>query len=171
MRYPIWTSACLIALGAFSVALADPLVDEVTCAEIGFSNAAEHRDLNAFKSFIDADARFVGATVMVGPEAVAASWEPFFEDGGPLISWRPLIVQVSKEGNLALSRGAYQVSSVGADGTAKTVWGTFNSVWRKDESGRWKVLFDMGGDHGKNPSDAELALFDQTYACGTNHTG
>ena len=54
-----------IALFSLSAALADP-TEEVRCREIGFSQAAERQDLAAFSRFIDADARFVGATVRPG---------------------------------------------------------------------------------------------------------
>lgn len=152
-------------------AIADTNIDDVRCAEIGFSRSAEQRDRNAFVAFIDSDARFVGAGVMVGPDAVIAAWEPFFAEGGPQISWRPLIVEVAKEGDLALSRGAYKIESISAEGDVKIAWGTFNSVWRKTTGGDWKVLFDMGGDHGKDPSAEEMALFERESECVNKPAG
>lgn len=158
-------NAVVLSLLLACPAIADTNVADVTCAELGFSRSAEQRDRSAFRAFIDNDARFVGAGVMVGPAAVIAAWEPFFADGGPQISWRPLIVEVVREGDLALSRGTYKIDSINAEGDVQTVWGTFNSVWRKTTDGDWKVLFDMGGDHGKDPSAEEMALFERESEC------
>ena len=55
---------------ASSSAIAD-LADEVRCREIGFSKSIENRDIEAFKTFLDPDARFVGNSVQRGPVDVA----------------------------------------------------------------------------------------------------
>mgnify|MGYP001818735749 FL=1 len=96
----------LPALFLIGVATASAdLADEVRCREIGFSRAAERQDLDAFRSFIDADARFVGGTVLRGVEDITAAWAVFFQDDGPVIQWRPQIIEVLENGKLALSRG------------------------------------------------------------------
>ena len=44
----------------------------------------------AFKAFIDADSRWGNAAnPLVGPDAIAGAWAPFFAPDGPTIVWRP----------------------------------------------------------------------------------
>ena len=79
-RTLVSTVACIAA----TTAIANP-GDDVRCREIGFSQSAENRDLQAFRSFIDADARFVSSQVVRGVDAIAEAWAVFFTDPGPTI--------------------------------------------------------------------------------------
>ncbi len=144
---------------------ADPAAD-VRCREIGFSQAAEARNLEAFRSFIDADARFVAGAVRRGVDEVAAAWAPFFEPDGPAIKWRPRVVEVLEDGRLALSRGPFRVIMTNADGETVENWGTFNSVWRLNKDGAWRVVFDAGSPAASEPDEATRALLDAEEDCG-----
>ncbi len=155
--------AALILLAASQV-LADR-VDEVRCREIGFSRAAEARDAERFASFIDADARFVGNTVLHGTKAIVAAWRGFLTAHGPSIKWRPQFVEVLEDGTLALTRGPYRVISIDESGHREESWGTFNSVWRKQADGSWKVVFDAGSEAAEAPADEIRALLDQVSDC------
>jgi hypothetical protein len=57
------------------------LVQEVVCAETGFSRAAEVRDREAFLGFIDPDARFLAGGVARGHDEIIAAWDPFLTLG------------------------------------------------------------------------------------------
>ena len=157
----------LIAVTALCAPLnaAADIIDEVRCREIGFSLAAEQRDMKAFRSFIDADARFVGSTVLRGVDDVAAAWAVYFGDNSPTIKWRPQIVEVLETGKLALSRGPYRVMTTDADGKPVERWGTFNSVWRLHPDGEWRVVFDAGSPAASEPDDATKALLDAANDC------
>ena len=159
-RTLISIAACLAA----TVAAADP-GDDVRCREIGFSQSAEVRDIQAFRSFIDADARFVGEEVLRGVDAVAEAWTVFFTDAGPKIKWRPEIIEVLENNTLALSRGPYRVVSQDADGNMVESWGTFNSVWRVNEDNQWRVVFDAGSPAAGAPNDETKALLEADDDC------
>ncbi len=148
-----------------AIAAADA-ADTVRCREIGFSRAAELRDLAAFRSFIDADARFVSSTVLRGVDAIAAAWAVFFTDGGPEIKWRPQIIEVLEDGKLALSRGPYRVRASDENGNAIEQWGTFNSVWRLHPDGAWRVVFDAGSPADTPPDQATRDVLDAADDCG-----
>lgn len=154
----------MLVLFAANNAFADP-VDEVRCREIGFSKSAEERNIEAFRSFIDADARFVSNNVLRGVDAVAEAWAVFFAADGPSIKWRPQIVEVLENGKLALSRGPYRVTGTDSDGNAVENWGTFNSVWRLHEDGQWRVVFDAGSPAAADPDDAMRGLLDADDDC------
>ena len=147
-----------------SLAFAD-LVNDVRCREISFSQSAEQRDLSAFRSHIDADARFVAATVRRGVDSIAEGWAVFFAPDGPSIKWRPQVVEVLENGTLALSRGPYRVVAKDAEGNTVQSWGTFNSIWRLHDDGEWRVVFDAGSPAASEPDDATKALLDQADRC------
>lgn len=151
---------CLLA----GTAIAD-LEDEVRCREIGFSNSVEQLDLEAFRTFIDADARFVGASVLRGVDEIAAGWSVFFTEGFPKIKWRPQIVEVLDSGNLALSRGPYRIIDEDEKGESREAWGTYNSVWRLNADGEWLVVFDAGSFPDETPTDEQRELLESDAGC------
>jgi len=145
-------------------AVAD-IENDVRCREVAFSQSVEMQDVAAFSSFIDSDARFVGASVQRGVDAVTAAWSVFFSDDAPQMKWRPQIVEVLNDGTLALSRGPYRMIVKGADGALTEHWGTFSSVWRKQDDGAWKVVFDAGNDAAEAPAEETQALLDREVDC------
>lgn len=152
------------ALAAGVVAAAD-VSNTVRCSEIGFSLSVEQRDSEKFSSFLSAEARFVGGTILRGKDAVVAGWAPFFAEDGPRLTWRPAIIEVVDGAGLALSRGPYKLESLAESGERIITWGTFNSVWHRQPDGSWQVLFDAGGDHGKTPTQAEIDLLQEPVDC------
>ena len=158
----------LILLSAFFVfsatAFAD-LSDDVRCREIGFSKSAETQDADLFVSFIDPDARFVGDSATRGTAAIAEAWSVFFTESGPSIKWRPQFVEVLEDGTLALTRGPFRLITKDEQGVETEHWGTFNSVWRPNADGEWRVVFDAGSDSNETPSDEVRALLDQEDSC------
>jgi len=147
-----------------SVAAADPAA-VVWCQEVAFSQSAENRDIDAFRSYLDDDARFVGRSVVRGPDEIVAAWHVFFSEDGPAIKWRPQFVEVLKDGTLALTRGPYRMIVKDPEGNEVEHWGTFNSVWRKHEDGDWRVVFDAGNDAASPPDEATQALLQQENDC------
>ncbi len=158
--------AIAIAFVLFTSTVAADPVSEVRCREIGFSKAAERRDLDAFVAFIDDDARFAGSTgVRRGPVEIAAAWNVFFEGDGPSIRWRPRFVEVLQDGKLALTRGPYRMLDKDAEGNRVELWGTFNSVWRKQPDGSWRVVFDAGSPGVGEPDDESRAILEAEDDC------
>ena len=136
---------------AFVLLLATPmaaqsnsaLVEQVRRAETAFAKSMADRDHAAFASFLATDALFVsGARVLRGSKEVAEGWKRFFEGPQAPFSWEPDQVQVLDSGTLALSSGPVR------DPSGKRI-GTFNSIWRRDSDGKWKVVID----HGCPPCD------------------
>ena len=154
----------LSALALTCTAIADAS-DAVRCREIAFSKSVEARDISAFTSFIDADARFVGNSALHGPAAIAEGWAVFFAADGPIIKWRPQFVEVLEDETLALTRGPFLMTTHDELGVETEHWGTFNSVWRLNDDGEWRVVFDSGNDADEAPPDEVKALLDQEDDC------
>lgn len=116
----------------------DSSAAEVKAREIAFAKTMADRDLDAFKTFISPEAVFFNGNEPVrGREAIAQSWAPFFEGPEAPFSWHPDVVEVLESGRLALSSGSVR-------GPTGEEAGRFNSIWRKDPDGKWRVVFDKG---------------------------
>ena len=163
--------AALAMLTAVAMpALADP-ADDVRCREIGFSKSVEVQDHEAFASFIDPDARFIGGKVTRGREAVAEAWRVFFTGDLPTIRWRPQFIEVLESGDLALSRGPYRVLDRNEQGEITESWGTFNSIWRRNADGEWLVVFDAGSPGASAPTDEQRKILESDAGCEQPATG
>lgn len=135
---------CIAAAALFAFAtVARPatnaeLQEQVRQAEIGFARSMADRDHKAFVAFLAADAVFMaGPRALRGAQAVAAGWKRLFEGEAAPFSWTPETVVVLDSGSLALSTGPIR------DPAGKRI-GTYNSIWRREENGRWKVVLDNG---------------------------
>ncbi|MDJ0701462.1 MAG: nuclear transport factor 2 family protein [Woeseiaceae bacterium] len=167
-RLPIRTLALvtLVAFAGNSAASETDAKQAVRCAEIRFSESAENRNIEQFEAFIHPDARFIGQTVLHGPESIVAAWAVFFQADGPAIRWRPEFVEVLESGDLAMTRGPYLVTSVDANGAENHEWGVFNSVWKRSQDANWKVAFDAGmPGNGEMPQDLRAVLDAATTGC------
>ena len=135
--------ACMLALSVVGSARADTheqLTQQVRDAENGFAATMAKRDYQAFATFIAPDAVFFGSKEAYrGKAAVVASWKGLYEKPDAPFSWRSESVEVSESGTLAHSSGPV-FSPKGER------MGTFNSVWRRESDGSWKVVFDKGCD-------------------------
>ena len=111
---------------------------EVRAREIAFAKTMADRDLEAFVTFVSPEAVFFnGETPLRGIDAIQAAWAPFYERPEAPFSWSPDVVQVLDSGDLALSSGPV------LDPSGAQV-GRFNSIWRRDADGAWRVVFDKG---------------------------
>jgi ketosteroid isomerase-like protein len=96
------------------------------------------RDVAAFEKFLAADTIFMSnGQATRGPKGVVERWKRFFEGPNAPFSWTPEFVEVLDSGTLALSTGPVR------DPAGKRV-GTFNSVWRREAGGQWKIVLDNG---------------------------
>ncbi|HXK60756.1 MAG TPA: nuclear transport factor 2 family protein [Acidobacteriota bacterium] len=105
--------------------------------EIAFAKTLADRDLAAFADFVSHEAIFVGRNVSRGRAAVVEAWKKFFEGREAPFSWEPERVEVIDSGTLAISSGPVR------DRTGKRT-GTFNSTWRREADGQWRVILDIG---------------------------
>jgi ketosteroid isomerase-like protein len=114
------------------------LRQQVVDAERAFARTMADRDHGAFTSFLAEDAIFFSGEVPSrGRHAVAAAWERLFDAPDAPFSWEPDQVEVIDSGTLAFSSGPVRAP----DGR---VIGRFNSVWRLEASGEWRLVFDKG---------------------------
>jgi ketosteroid isomerase-like protein len=141
MRRATILAAVLVAAVAMAEGLsAEPveaLAAKVRARETAFAKTMADRDHAAFATFVAEEALFLGRAVLRGRPAVVAGWKAYFEGDQAPFSWQPDRVEVVDSGTLAFSTGPV------FDPGGKRV-GTFNSTWRLEKDGEWRVVLDSG---------------------------
>ena len=119
-----------------ATAAPDTPQQQVFAAERAFAKSMADRDASAFASHVSGEAIFFNGTgVLRGRKNVLAAWSRFFEGRTAPFSWEPDRVEVLQSGRLALSTGLVR------DPNGKVV-SRFNSIWRLEAPGVWRVVFD-----------------------------
>jgi ketosteroid isomerase-like protein len=114
------------------------LAQQVREAERAFAHSMAQRDLAAFGSHVADEALFFGRRgPLRGKTAVVEAWKSLFEGPTAPFSWEPETAEVLDSGTLGITSGPVY------DPQGKRV-GTFNSIWRREADGRWRVIFDKG---------------------------
>jgi ketosteroid isomerase-like protein len=129
--------SCSLAPGAAGEP-PEALAAQVRAREIAFAKTMADRDHAAFATFVSEEAVFMDREgARHGRKAVAEGWKPLFEKPKAPFSWAPERVEVISSGTLAISTGPV------LDPEGKRV-GTFNSTWRREKDGEWRVVLDIG---------------------------
>ena len=134
-------------VGCFTRARAEaqsPLISLRTVvenAERGLASTVARRDLGAFPSFISEEAVFFSgegtAGILRGRRAIVDTWKRYFDGPDAPFSWEPDLVEVIGSGTLALTSGPVR-------NPKGEITGRFNSIWRREADGGWRVVFDRG---------------------------
>ena len=112
---------------------------EVADRERAFARTMAERNYESFATFVAEEGVFFpnDTTALRGRAAIAEGWRRFYAAKEAPFSWEPDSVEVLSSGTLAHSSGPVR----NAQGQ---LIGRFNSVWRKDADGVWRVIFDRG---------------------------
>jgi ketosteroid isomerase-like protein len=113
------------------------LANQVRDAERAFAKTMADRNHAAFVSFLADETVFIGPETLRGKQAVGAAWKRFYDGAQAPFAWDPDRVEVLESGTLAFSSGPVR------DPQGKQT-GTFNSIWRREAGGAWKIVFDKG---------------------------
>lgn len=111
---------------------------EVDAAERAFARTMAQRDFAGFARFVAEDAVFIeDPEPLRGRERVIADWKVLYTQPEAPFSWEPERVEVLASGQLALTTGPVH------DPKGRLI-GTFTSIWRREPSGVWRIVFDRG---------------------------
>jgi len=113
------------------------LAEQVRATEIAFARTLADRDIKAFERLIAPDVIWLADKPLHGPAEVVENWRKFFEGPQAPFSWAPEIVEVQEGGKLALSTGP-------VFNPAGTRVATYTSIWRREKSSEWRIIFDRG---------------------------
>ena len=111
---------------------------QLAATERAFAKTMADRDHAAFTSFVaDEGVFFEQARALRGRAEVAAGWKRFFDGKQAPFSWEPDKAEVLDSGTLGMTSGPVR------DPEGKRI-GTFNTTWRLETDGKWRVVFDIG---------------------------
>ena len=129
--------AALASAGSAAPPGNEDLREQLRQTETAFAKTMADRDHAGFASFLADETVFMGRTALRGKAAVAAAWKRFYEAPKAPFSWKPERVEVLDSGGLGMTSGpVYDESGQRS--------GTFNSVWRREADGKWRIIFDIG---------------------------
>jgi len=130
--------AALCACAAARPVTGDAARRQVEVTERAFAKTMADRDFAAFQRFVSQEAIFFsGDEALRGKAAVAERWSRFYKDAAAPFSWSPDHVEVLDSGALALSTGPV------LDSGGQRI-GRFASIWRQEQPGVWRIVFDRG---------------------------
>ena len=127
--------------------------------EQGFARSVENHDARAFESYLHAGTVFNAGAVEAdrGREAVARSWAEIVEGRTIALRWRPGVVQIGGEPQIALSRGPYILQRMQAGAPVFRV-GMYQTIWVRDaRDGVWRILYDGSATTGQPMDDRAAA--------------
>jgi hypothetical protein len=120
-------------------------LDRLTKTEISFAAQAEKTTTReAFLNNLDKDGVLFVRGKPVNGKSV---YEQATPDSSELLAWFPSYAEVSDSGDFGFTTGPYDYYLKRGDEKIST--GNFFSIWRKDDSGAYKLWLDGGVTHSK----------------------
>ncbi len=120
--------------------------EELMEADRAFCDAVQEGGGSAFAEGFDEHGIMVSGREnrLIGRELIRAAMRRFFDKPGFQLIWEPLEAQVSVDGTLGHTSGTYERSYEIPSGEKIIEKGSYSTTWKRDETGDWRVLFDIG---------------------------
>ncbi len=116
---------------------------EISETEKAFCEMARTKGIPVAFEFYADEAGVIkrGKNVIKGKEAIRAWYE---EDtkAGDTLAWVPTFIDVSASGDLGYTYGDYRFTYLDSLGNQKESAGIFHTVWKKQEDGSWRFVWD-----------------------------
>ncbi len=160
-RYGIAGLLALVTLlmiaGCRKSANVDHLKKELLETDRSFSKMSFEKGMNqAFLEYISEDGVLLRPNRMpvIGREKITELFSR--PDTTFSLTWEPMYSDVSRSGDMGYTYGLYKVEMYSPDGDPITSEGTYVSVWKKNEDGKWKFVLDAGNQGtGKKTGEAK----------------
>jgi len=116
---------------------------EIINTEKAFAEMAKSDGLKAAFLAFAADSAVLnrGKKIIKGKQAIAEYYENQTLRNVQL-EWQPDFVEVSVSGDLGYTYGPYQFKATDEAGNVIEDTGIFHTVWRKQEDGNWRYVWD-----------------------------
>ncbi len=119
--------------------------NEIRDAENAFSNLAQEKGIaDAFLTYADDNAVLMrNNKLIIGKEAIQSDFANKEEILKSLnLKWAPDFVDVSSSGDMGYTYGEYEMTKTDSLGNSQIETGIFHTVWKRQEDGSWKFVFD-----------------------------
>ena len=121
----------------------EPIKEEIIATEIAFAKMAKEAGLKeAFLKFA-ADSAVLNRNgkIVKGKHRIANYFDSQTLQNVSL-EWEPEFVEVAKGGDMVYTYGPFTFSAIIGEGEPKKASGYFHTVWKKQEDGSWKFIYD-----------------------------
>ena len=167
MTLRVASMALVIAVGVDGIrvhAQSDSAANQLAQKELEFSKAAGEAGIKAsFLSFFDDDCiAFYPAPANAKKSLID---EP---ESGAALQWYPVVAEVSSSGDFGYTTGPSEYRPKGKNDTT-VYYGHFVSVWKKDPTGEWKVVLDVGSGYPKEEKREEKFVARRNYFRGAKN--
>ncbi|MBN8834994.1 MAG: hypothetical protein ABS68_10630 [Niastella sp. SCN 39-18] len=97
----------------------------------------------AFMEYIDSNGVLLrpGSVPLIGATAIDFLLQT--NDSNFSLQWKPQNAYVSKSADMGYTYGIYALHPHNAD---TILYGTYVSIWKKEENGKWKFVLDSGNE-------------------------
>ena len=144
MKSFLWSFSFLLVLLSCNHSIdKNALIEEVKNTELAFSAYSDSIGIEeAFLKFSDEN-----AVLMRGNEIIRGKKEikDYFSNQSlknTNLIWAPDFIDVSEAGDLAYTFGKYTYTYSDSLGNPISSTGIFHTVWKKQQSGEWKFVYD-----------------------------
>jgi len=120
---------------------------EIIKTDEAFSNMSrQHGMKKAFIEYMDNEGILLrpNRPPIIGADAIEFLSQAV--DTSYTLTWKPSGGEVSASGDLGFTYGIYTLSLADT-----TLYGTYVSIWKKQEDGKWKFILDTGNEGIKDP--------------------
>lgn len=116
---------------------------EIIQAEKDFNDMAQDKGLEeAFHYFAAEDGVIKRGRKVVNGKKAIREWYQNDVRPNETLTWKPSYVDVSSSGDMAYTYGDFIFTSIDSTGTKKQNTGIFHTVWKRQEDGTWKFVWD-----------------------------
>ncbi|HEX7768582.1 MAG TPA: DUF4440 domain-containing protein [Dokdonella sp.] len=131
---------------------------EVWSRERSFARTVEAHDAAAFAAHLAEGSVFGagGPAPVRGRDAVVADWQPIIDGKLFALRWHPQFVAIGADPDIAVSSGPAWTENFDPAAKQRFTTSRFNSVWKREADGQWRVLFD-GGTPPKPATPEEIS--------------
>ena len=153
IRNPAWLAVGIVALGVGSLGAGkgpegrlEQAKREMMAADREFSRVTGEQRLAGFVTFMDDSVGTLrpDSPVIHGREAMAGRWKRLLDNADLSLDWEPIYAEASGSGDFGFTVGRSVFKQRGEKGWEVAGTGKYVTVWRRQQDGSWKVLFDSG---------------------------
>lgn len=121
--------------------------EEIKQADISFSNLSKEKGMNyAFLEYLAEDGVLLRPNMypVAGKETIKKTFFDEADDKNLTLTWTPLYALIAGSGELGYTYGIWQMEILKEDKTTDIRKGTYVTIWKKDNNGKWKFVLDTG---------------------------
>ena len=120
-------------------------LDELRVADAAWLKTYEAKDVDKAVAFCDDQGSLLwpNAPRATGKSAIAKTTAAAFAIPDFKLEWHPDQVGIARSSELGYTGGTYTWTFKDASGKPASDKGKYLTIWKKQQNGSWKVLFDM----------------------------